>query len=266
MNAVFKQSNDGRDFLKPAADFEKLFWEEQLVLYCSRTLAYMRDSFPALSSTLTNRDIERLAIEAMRGAERWGYTSEREIWQYLIVVAYCGFYFDVDPQYAELLQSAGWNRDDMTRHQKMDALLERIESFYAVAEDDFGTFDKKVKYVAQFYLGWNFQQELTKQQRIAIMEKFASDVFPARWAKLSPRLRQMVLATILVDADKLGLDAKNSVIYAIAAIYFGRAFERSPVYPWAHSLADMSKPIAWRTKQFMENVQKHFIKLAGLSA
>jgi len=55
----------------------------------------------------------------------------------------------------------------------------------------------------------------------------------------------------LKQADVLSFSVKDGIIYTLAAIYFGQAFEQSPVYPWAHFLGDTNIPAASRAKQFI---------------
>jgi len=112
MQTVHDQHDRIPEFVQLAQSLKKLFHEDQLVLFQKRTAVFMRESFSALSATLIGAETEKLAMAVMKRAGRWHYVTEREIWQYLIVVACCGFFFDTDPQYADLLHAAGWNVQD----------------------------------------------------------------------------------------------------------------------------------------------------------
>jgi len=261
MRTVYNQQDHIPEFVQSAQVLEKLFYEDQLVLFQKRTSVFMQESFPGLSATLTEVEIENLAIAVMKQAECWSYVSEQEIWQYLIVVVYCGFFFDTDPQYADFLHTVGWNRQATNRSRIINRLLDMVDEFYVTCERDFENFGRKLKCIVQFYMGWNYNVSLTDNMRITILEKVLQEVFSARWALLLPSTRQFMLSTNLKHADSLGFSVRDGIIYTLAAVYFGQAFERSPVYPWAHFLGDTNIPATLRVEQFIEAVQNHFCKL-----
>jgi len=261
MATFYDQNKPIPEFVQPAQAIEKPFYEDQLLLYQKRTVQFMRASFPSLASTLSDAHIEKLALAVMHQAELSHYVTEREIWQYLIVVAYCGFYFDTDPQYAHLLHAAGWNVQGADRTGAMNRLLDLVDEYYVQCEEDFAAFNKKLKSIIQFYMGWNYSSQLTGEMRTVLAEKMVEAVFPIRWAMLAQPARQLLLTTSLQHADHLGFPVKDGIIYTLAAIYFGHAFEQSPVYPWAHFLADRDIPAASRAKQFIDVAQKHFSSL-----
>lgn len=249
------------EFVQPAQALEKLFYEDQLVLFQKRTVVFMRESFPALASTLAQPQLENLAMAVMKQAARWNYVTEREIWQYLIAVAYCGFFFDADPQYADLLHVTGWHEKEAGRSAVISRFLDIVDEYYIECEKDFETFGRRLKYVARFYMSWNYAKPLTDDMRAAMAEKVLQAVFPARFALFTPQARLHLLSTHLQHTDRLGFSVKDSLIYALAAIYFGQAFEQSPVYPWAHFLGNTDVPAAERAKQFINAAHKHFSKL-----
>lgn len=261
MPAVPDQHDPMPEFVQPAQTLEKLFYEDQLLLFQKRTRVFMQQSFPGLAATLTELEMEKLAIAVMKQAERWNYMTEREIWYYLIMIVYCGFFFDTDPQYTDFLRAIGWGTQAASRSEEINTLLDKMDEFYTACERDFETFDKKLKYIAQFYMNWNYDKPLGDDMRVAMTEKVVQAIFPVRWNLLASETRYLVLSGNLEHADNLGLSVKDGIIYTLAAIYFGQAFEQSPVYPWAHFLGDTKIAAAARARQFIEAAQNHFRKL-----
>jgi len=257
----------GHDFIRPGAARENLFQADQLLLFQKRTAVFMRHSFPAFAKTLTEAELEKLALTARQRAAAKGFISEREIWHYLIAITYCGFFFEQDLQYADMLRLIGWQEYCADKMLLLDRLLSIIDEYALECEKDYADFDKKLQYLAEFYRGPQFGGETLEQLspagQAALGNELLAAIYPRRQELWTAETRAGLISGSLEHGRRLGFGVKEGLVYAIAAIYFGRAFEQSPLYPWAYFLQNRNIPAPERIRHFTALLQKHLLQLAG---
>lgn len=255
------------DFIRPSAALEELFADDQMLLFQKRTALFLRRSFPAFAKTLTKAELEKLAGFVQQQALARGFATEKQIWHYLIAQIYCGFFFEQDSQYADMLSLIGWGLEPGDKMALLDRLLDIIDEYARECEKDFADFGKKLRYIAGFYGSPQFSSQklefLPPPERLALGEELARTVFPARAALWSNETGSKIIAVNLEHAGRLGFSVKDGLFYALAAIYFGRAFEQSPLYPWAYFLQNRDIPPAERGRHFIGLTQRHFAQLAA---
>jgi len=261
------RGGDSGQFAPPEGALrEGSFYNEQIQLFQKRTAEFLRQSFPSFAKTLTEPEQEKLAINVQKRAGLRGFTTEKEIWHYLIAVIYCGFLFEQDPQYADMLRLVGWQNAEANRALLLDRLLNVIEEYSYECEQDFADFDKKLTYLGEFYADSNFSNAvisaLPAEEQAALARQMLETIFPARAALWSDEARRNLIGASLDQAQRLGFRAKEGLLYCIAAVYFGRGFEQSPLYPWAYFLSNRNIPAQDRIKQFISAVAKHMRILA----
>ncbi|KAA6406269.1 hypothetical protein [Candidatus Tokpelaia sp.] len=254
-------------FIRPGEMLEDLFADDQLVLFQKRTALFMRRSFPAYTGTLTANELEKLALKVQKRAALKGFITEKQIWHYVIAVVYCGFFFEQDMQYADMLSLIGWHETYSDKMLLLDRLLGIIDEYAVECEKDFTDFDKKLRYIAEFYAGPHFGnsvlENMSLPERLALGEKILETIFPVRAGLWTAQTRHKLVSMSLDYARNLGFSVKDSLFYLLANIYFGRAFEQSPLYPWAYFLQNRTIPAADRARHFISLAQKHFARLAG---
>jgi len=253
-------------FIRPGEALEEIFADDQLILFQKRTALFLRRSFPAYAASLSADELEKLAVTVQKRAGLRGFTTEKQIWYYLIAVVYCGFFFDQDIQYADMLSLIGWPHKQGDTMLLLDRLLDIIDEYALECEKDFVNFGSKLRYIAEFYaaphFGGTVPDHLPAPQQQALAEEIVSRVFPVRSGLWTPQSRRKLVAAGLAYAGTLGFSAKDRIIYLLANVYFGRAFELSPLYPWAYFLQNRAIPASERARHFFTLAQKHLTLLA----
>jgi len=255
------------NFIRPGGAPEALFSAEQVTLFQKRTAVFIRKSFPAFAKSLTDAELEKLAIIIQKRAGAGDFTTEREIWHYLIAVIYCGFFFEQDLQYADMLNLIGWNEYNADKMLLLDRLLSIIDEYAQECEKDYTDFGKKLQYLAEFYAGRQFAGAaldiMPQQQRDELGGQILTVIYPHRQALWTAPTRRRLIELNLEHVARLGFGVKEGLVYAMAAIYFGRGFEQSPLYPWAYFLQNRNIPAPERIQHFTALLQKHFMQIAG---
>lgn len=257
----------GGGFVRLGSGAESVFGGDQMLLFQKRTALFMQRSFPAYAQTLTQAELEKLAVNAQKRAAVKGFMTEREIWHYLIAIVYCGFFFEQDMQYADMLRLISWQEENADKMLLLENLLSIIDEYALECEKDFTDFDKKLKYLAEFYTSPQFRgsvlDNLPAAEKNALGERLLADIFPHRLALWTEETRQKLIRANLSQAQRIGLSVKDGLLYLTASIYFGRGFEQSPLYPWAYFLQNRNIPAPERMKHFAALLQKHFSQLAA---
>lgn len=267
LNRHLNTPADAQNFIESSGYLSDIQAETPLRLFQKRTALFMRRSFPFYCKNFTGEDLQRLALIIQDFAARRHIITEKQIWNYTIILVYCGFFFAEDVQYDGMLRLIGWYEDYSDKELLLDRLLDIIEDYTQECVKDYAHFDKKLRYLAQFYMEPQFSaallQGLSEQRQCALAESLLGIIFPVRAALWTVENKRRMIMLGLNHAQKLGFMVKDSLFYLLAVIYFGRSFEQSPLYPWAHFLQDRRLSAAERAKYFISALQKHFMQLAG---
>ncbi|WP_182417438.1 hypothetical protein [Bartonella sp. HY038] len=247
--------------LKTGKNLKELFKQDQLKYFQHRSVDFWHKSFPVLASTMTKEQIEHLALDSMKRAEYWNGKTEREIWYYMIPIGYFGFFFDIDPQYIDLRKAANWDDNEELYFNRIHAFLDQIDINLPIFQEDWTNFEEKMKYIDDYYHTWNNTVERSENQKKVYLEAIAEELFPRKWEILSLEARSVTLETNLKRAENIGLPTRESILYGLASLYFGFAFERSPVFPWAAVLIDTKLSPEKRVKSFIKNSELFFAQL-----
>jgi hypothetical protein len=227
-----------------------------------RTADYLRSAFPALFTQRTDEELHAVADLALQRANAWGKRSEREIWEYLIPMCFLGSYFDADPQYWHMLSKAGWQRTEPPVACDIKALRLEIDTWFPIIDRDYIDLAALTKAVANAYL--------TAETRLAhselmfdVLEQHITTLSPARWAQLPAAARRPWFEACNNRARELGFGGAEGLAYCIASFFFGFAFERNAVYPWAwKTVVEMEGTNQARVLAFAKEAHNHLDVLA----
>jgi hypothetical protein len=242
---------------------ERALGDQRYLEFQRRTAGYLRRAFPDLFQLRTDDEIYEVADLALQRAGAWGRRTERQIWEYLIPMCFLGSYFDADPQFQSMLQSADWQRAEPPISCDIKAMRVQIDNWFPAVTQDYIDIDAVAKSASELYLTAK-RRYIEDGFAFSAVENALSRLLPARWTKLPAEARSRWFQLCNRRAEELEFVRADGLAYCVASFHFGFAFERNPIYPWAaQTLIRSEGTNEERMFAFAIEARKHFISAAG---
>lgn len=257
---------ENRDHSRAAVPFRlgerhlRLLHDARYREFQNRTAGYLRRAFPELVELCTDEDLYTAADLALQRAGAWGRRTEREIWQFLIPMCFLGTYFDADPQYSHMLAAADWDRGSSPKRSGMEKMRRRIDVWLPVVEKDYADISRVMDDVAAFYLSAKSRFGPTEYSFDTVGNALIA-LSPNRWMQVPDDAKRPWFETCNRRARELGFAGAEGIAYCLASFYFGYAFERNPLFPWAwKTLIELEGTNEERANAFAQEVSKHLLR------
>ncbi|WP_182417282.1 hypothetical protein [Bartonella sp. HY038] len=222
--------------IKSQNDISTSFKKEQYKLFVFRTENFIKEGFPSLVATLTEQELVAIVEAVQKRGQRSDFLTERNIWHYTVFCIYLGIFFDVDPQYAQYLEQYHW--EDGSIDVRIANMYDFMKFFVPSIGDDHGPFHEKINQLSNYYQELTMNRTLERADPVKQANDFLAVFFERRWSLLSSDEQLATINNNLDIAKKLNLSANNSIMYTVAAVYFGYGFHLSPIFPWAKCLSE----------------------------
>jgi hypothetical protein len=243
---------------------ERALGDHRYLEFQRRTADYLRRAFPELFRLRTENEIYEVADLALQRAGAWGRRTERQIWEFMIPMCFLGSYFDADPQFRSMLQSAGWQRAEPPISSDINAMREQIDNWFPAINRDYANPEALMKSASELYLAAK-KRDSQNDFAFGAVENALSTVLPERWAKLSAEARSRWFQLCNRRAGELEFVGAEGLAYCVASFHFGFAFERNPIYPWAaETLIKSEGTNEERMFSFALEAKKHVASAAGV--
>jgi hypothetical protein len=228
-----------------------------------RTAAYLRRAFPALMELRSDEELHAIAGVGLQRAGAWGRETEREIWEYLIPMCFFGSFFDADPQYAHMISAAGWQRAEAPATSDMEFMRKKIDAWFPVMDQDYANVQTVIHNIVTSYKNTTLRMH-ESDLPFELVEKAVCEWSPRRWSLIPAEGRHRWFEACRKRAQALEFTGRDALAYYFASFFFGYAFERNPIYPWAwKTIIEMNASNEVRILTFAEEARKHILNLAA---
>lgn len=199
-------------------------------LYFDRAVSFLQQQFPKRLAGVDEDALRHVVEQSYPRALRAGLTTEQDLFKHLIVVAYWGTEFLADPAHTAALIDAEWPTSQVVTPARIHTVLRHVDGWHAAIGQDLADSRRIIAGFQRIYLDGDAGRT-GPQQRV----EWLCALWPRLTSHLGPQGTARFADKAMARAAEFDLGATDTLGYICLAAYFGAAFGRDPLYPWAGS-------------------------------